>query len=222
MSAPSSPFRYCLGGQIFLPDIFLTLSHTCLIGVFVDSFETYSAHDWRFFWLKSRLACVCDLLKADKVSPLRSRLWRTLLSSAHLAFRASRHSSSNQGFDFLGMVVALGMLSFAALVKCSTKEFKGSAYSRYPRWSFPCTNRETVPNRPWKTPNGKDHSWLPYDLLIITMGTPLPELKTESCHGANFVVNGVVSDDKVGIKTTLDLVFTLNVPYGIISERDVV
>ena len=130
MAAPSFPFRYCLGGQIFLPDIFLTQSHTCLIGVFVDSFETYSAHDWRFFWLKSCLACACDLLKADKVSPLSSRLWRTLLSSARLAFGASRHSSSNQGFDFLGMVLALGMLSFAALAKCSTKEFKGSASSR--------------------------------------------------------------------------------------------
>ena len=31
---------------------------------------------------------------------------------ACLAFRAYRHSSSNQGFDFLGMVVALGMQSF--------------------------------------------------------------------------------------------------------------
>ena len=120
LAAPSFPFRYCLGGQIFLPDIFLTLSHTCLIGVFVDSFETYSAQDWHFSWLKSRLACAYDLLKADRVSPLSSRLWRTLLSSARLAFRASRHSSSNQGFDFLGMVVALGMLSFAALVKWPT------------------------------------------------------------------------------------------------------
>ena len=46
-----------------------------------------------------------------------------------LAFRASRHSSSNQGFDFFGMVVALGMQSFAALVMCSTTECKGSAFS---------------------------------------------------------------------------------------------
>ena len=63
------------------------------------------------------------------VSPLNSWLCRTLLSRARQAFRASRHSSSNQGFDFLGMVVALGMQSFAALVMCSTKECKGSASS---------------------------------------------------------------------------------------------
>ena len=39
--------RYFLEGQIFLPDIFLTLSHTCLIGVSADSnsFEIYSAFD---------------------------------------------------------------------------------------------------------------------------------------------------------------------------------
>ena len=41
--------------------------------------------------------------------PCNSRLCRTLLSRAPLAFRASRHSLSNQGFDFLGMVVALGI-----------------------------------------------------------------------------------------------------------------
>ena len=125
MVVPFFPFKYCLGGQIFLPDIFLTLSHTCLMGVSADSFETYSAHDLRFFWLKSRRACACDFLKADRLSPLNSRLCRTLLSRARLAFRASRNSSSNQGFDFLGMVVALGMLSFAALVMCSTKDCKG-------------------------------------------------------------------------------------------------
>ena len=130
MAVPFFPFRYSLGGQTFLPDIFLTLSHTCLIGVSVDSFETYSVYDWRFFWLKSRRAWACDLLKADRVSPLNSRLSRALLSRARLAFRASRHSSSNQGFDFFGMVVALGMLSFAALVTSSTKECKGSASSK--------------------------------------------------------------------------------------------
>ena len=130
MVVPFFPFRYCLGGQILLPDIFPTLSHACLMGVSADSFETYFAHDLRFFWLKSRQACACDFLKAVWVSPLNSRLRRTLLSRAHLAFRASRHSPSNQGFDFLGMVVALGMLSFAALVMCSTKECKGSPSSR--------------------------------------------------------------------------------------------
>ena len=55
---------------MFLPDIFLTLSQTCFIGVLADSFDTYSAHDWRFFWLKSRRAFACDLLKADTVSLL--------------------------------------------------------------------------------------------------------------------------------------------------------
>ena len=87
MVVPFFPFRYCLGGQIFLPDIFLTLSHTCLMGVSADSFETYSAHDLRFFWLKSRRACACDFLNADRLSPLNSRLCRTLLSRARLAFR---------------------------------------------------------------------------------------------------------------------------------------
>ena len=130
MVVPFFPFKYCLGGQIFLQDIFLTLSHTCFMGVSADSFETYSAHDLRFFWLKSRRARACDFLKADRLSPLNSRLCRTLLSRARLAFRASRHSSSKQGFDFLGMVVALGMLSFAALVMCSTKDCKGSPSSR--------------------------------------------------------------------------------------------
>ena len=80
---------------MFLPDIFLTLSHTCFIGVSADSFDTYSAHDWRFFWLKSRRAFACDLLKADMFSPLNARLCRTLLSRARLAFRASRHSWKN-------------------------------------------------------------------------------------------------------------------------------
>ena len=97
------------------------------MGFLADSFDTYSAHDWRFFWLKSRRAFACDLLKADMVCPLNFRPCQTLLCRALLALRASRHSSSNQGFDFLGMVVALGMHSFAALVMCSTKECKGSA-----------------------------------------------------------------------------------------------
>ena len=127
MAIPFYPFKYGLGRQIFLPDIFLTLSHTCFIVVSADSFDTYSAHDWRFFWLKSRRAFAFDPLEADMVFPLSYRLCLTLLSRAHLAFRASRHSSSNQGFDFLRMVVALGMQSFAALVMYSTKECKGSA-----------------------------------------------------------------------------------------------
>ena len=71
-----------------------------------------------------------DFLKADRLSPLNSRLCRTILSRARLAFRASRYSSSNQGFDFLGMVVVLGMLSFVALVMCSTMDCKGSPSSR--------------------------------------------------------------------------------------------
>ena len=57
-----------------------------------------------------------------------------------LAFKASRHSSSNQGFDFLGIVVALGMLSFPALVICLTKEcsLRHSCYNAHSRsiWSM--------------------------------------------------------------------------------------
>ena len=167
MVVPFFPFRYCLGGQIFLPDIFLTLSHTCLMGVSADSFETYSAHDLRFFWLKSRRACACDFLNADRLSPLNSRLCRTLLSRARLAFRASRHSSSNQGFDFLGMVVALGMLSFAALVMCSTKDCKGSPSSRMSSVILSSTDHQTVPNQPWKIPNGRGHSLVVSLLLAV-------------------------------------------------------
>ena len=95
MVVPIFPFRHCLRGQMFLPDIFLTLSHTCCIGVSADNFDTDSAHDWHFFWLKSRRAFACDLLKADMVSPLNYRQCRTLLSRARLACRASQHSSSN-------------------------------------------------------------------------------------------------------------------------------
>ena len=58
MVVPCFPFSYCLGGQMFFPDILLILSHTCFIGVSADSFDTYSAHDWRFFWLKSRVVRV--------------------------------------------------------------------------------------------------------------------------------------------------------------------
>ena len=41
------PILVLLGRADILPDIFLTLSHTCLMGVSADSFETYSAHDLR-------------------------------------------------------------------------------------------------------------------------------------------------------------------------------
>ena len=162
MVVPFFPFRYCLGGQMFLPDIFLTLSHTCFIGVSADSFDTFSAHDWRFFWLKSRRAFACHLLKADMISPLNYRHCRTLLSRACLAFRASRHSSSNQGFDFLGMVVALGMQSFVALVMCSTKECKGSASSSI---SWEMLSKQTrimklFPIGLGKNPVGRITAWL--------------------------------------------------------------
>ena len=36
------------------------------------------------------------------------------------------NSQSNLGFDLLGMVAALGILSLAALVVCLAKECKGS------------------------------------------------------------------------------------------------
>ena len=150
MVVPFFPFRYCLGGQMFLPDIFLTLSHTCFIGVLADNFEAYSVHDWRFFWLKSRRAFACDLLKADMVSPLNSRLCRTLLSRACLAFRASRHSSSNQGFDFLGMVVALGCSHLGPWLCAQQRSARDLLPLVYPQRCFPNTHRETVPNWPWK------------------------------------------------------------------------
>ena len=121
------------------------------MGVSADSFETYSAHDLRFFWLKSWRACACDILKADRLSPLNSRLCRTLLSRARLAFRASWHSSSNQRFDFLGMVVALGTLSFVALVMCLTKDCK---------WS-PSSEKVPAPNQSWRGCNHPTSNW-PY------------------------------------------------------------
>ena len=70
-----------------------------------------------------------------------------------------QHSSSNQGFDFFGMVVALGMLSFAALVMSSTKECKGSAsnvssviFSKHR--SLNCS-KSALENTQW---DGMDHS----------------------------------------------------------------
>ena len=143
---------------MFLPDIFLTLSHTCFIGVSADSFDTYSAHHWRFFWLKSRRASACDLLRADMVSPLNSRLCQTLLSRARLAFRASRHSSSNQGFDFLGMLVSLGMQPFATLVMCSTKECKGSASSSISSEMLSKHTSWNCSQLALEKTSGKDHS----------------------------------------------------------------
>ena len=56
MIVPFFPFRNCLGEQMFLPDIFLTLSHTCFIGVSVDSFDTwlhsgdYTETEMSSFW----------------------------------------------------------------------------------------------------------------------------------------------------------------------------
>ena len=50
-------------------------------------------------------------------------VWTNGLTNTRLTGNSRRH-------DFLGMVVALGMLSFAALVMCSTKECKGSPSSR--------------------------------------------------------------------------------------------
>ena len=78
-----------------LSDIFFTLSHTYLVGVLPDPFELYSVQDLRFVWLKSRQTCVCDLLKANMVSPLTYPPGRTLLFRARLVFRAFLHSSSN-------------------------------------------------------------------------------------------------------------------------------
>ena len=113
-----------------------------------------------FLWLRSRWAWAWAwaLLKADTVSPLSSQHCRTHLSRTHLAFRACQHSTSNQGFDFLGMVIALRMLSFAALVWSQQKSVEGLFPLGCPQWSLPSTDRETFPNRPWKTPNVKDHS----------------------------------------------------------------
>ena len=130
MAVPLFPFRYCLGGAKIFPRHF---PHPI-------PYILYRSVGWQlwdifcpwltFFWLKRRRAFTCHLLKADRVSPLSSWLCRTLLSQTRLAFRASPHSSSNQGFDFLGIVVALGMLQFEALVMISTKQCKGSASSR--------------------------------------------------------------------------------------------
>ena len=160
MVVPFFPFRDCLGGQIFLPDIFFTLSHTCFIGVLADNFDTYSAHDWRFFWLKSCRAFACDLLKADIVSPLNSRLCSTLSSRALLAFRASRHSSSNQEFDFLGMVLPLGCIHLRPWLCARQRSVRDLLPLVYPQRCFPNTHHETPPNWPWKNPMGGITAWL--------------------------------------------------------------
>ena len=118
--------------------------------------------------------------------------WRIVLSSkfstlsnslvqARLAFRSSSHSSSNQRFDFLGMVVALGMLSFAALVMCLTKECKDPLPLGCPQWSFPITGHGTVPNQPIrKIPHGKGHS-LVVSLLLMVRSKSV--WHNGQCHG---------------------------------------
>ena len=122
------PFRYCLGGQMFLLNIFLTLSHTL-----------YRSLNWQLWYI------FCPWLAFVLVEESPSlRLWP---SERRYAFpsRSPTLSSSlvqgppslqgfpaffiKPGFDFLGMLVALGMQSFAALVMCSTHECKGSASS---------------------------------------------------------------------------------------------
>ena len=126
MEAPSLPFWYCFGGQIFQPDIFLNLFHTCVIGVLELSFDTYCVHDSLFFWVNNRRACAWVRLKDMRVSTLGPLPLWAFLSKAHLVFSISRHSSSNQGLHFLGIVVALGMLSFAASMTWATNEVRGS------------------------------------------------------------------------------------------------
>ena len=131
-----------------------------------DVFARYFPHSIAHIWLKSRRAFACDLLKADMVSPLNARLCRILLSRARLAFRASRHSSSNQVFDFLGMVVALGMQSFGALVMCLTKECKGSASSSISSEMLSKHISWNCSQLALEKPSGKDHS-LVVSLLVM-------------------------------------------------------
>ena len=118
MESTSFPIRYSL-------DIILTLSHTCLIGVLVLSFETYFVQDSLSWGVNNCRASARVRLKDMSVSALgHPPLW-TFLSRARLALNISRHSSSNHGLDFFGTVVALGMLSFAALMRSSTKSVRG-------------------------------------------------------------------------------------------------
>ena len=79
-----------------------------------------------FFWVNNRRACAWVRLKNMRVSTLGPLPLWTFLSKARLVFSISRHSSSNQGLHFLGIVVALGMLSFAASLTWATNEVRGS------------------------------------------------------------------------------------------------
>ena len=79
-----------------------------------------------FFWVNNRWACAWVRLKDMGVSALGPLPLWTFLSRARLALNISRHSSSNHVLDFLRTVVALGMLSFAALMTSSTKDVRGS------------------------------------------------------------------------------------------------
>ena len=77
------------------------------------------------FWgVNNRWASAWVRLKDMSVSTLGPPPLWTFLSRARLALNISRHSSSNHGLDFFGTVVALGMLSFAALMTSSTKDVR--------------------------------------------------------------------------------------------------
>ena len=81
-------------------------------------------------------------------------------------------------FRFLGNRGCPTMLSFAALL--STKECKGSASSRMSS-VMPSKHRLwTVLNRPWKTPNVKDHSSVVS--LPLMVGSKLV-WDNDHCHG---------------------------------------
>ena len=123
------PIRYCLGGQTFLSDIFLTQSQKCLMGVSDDSFETYSAHDWCFFWLNSRQVASVTFWKL-----IEFPLWIldfVGLSCPRLALLSGHRGILHQtkGFISWGWWLPLGCCHLRPWL-CVRQECKGSTSSR--------------------------------------------------------------------------------------------
>ena len=126
-------------GPIFLPDIFFTLSHIYFIGVLVENFDIFCT--WVMFHpVEESRACACGLLKADMLSPLISLPCWTLWSGARLAFRAYLHSSSHQGFDFLGSGCHL-----RPWLRVWQRTPKGQPPQRCLQWSIPNRDHGIVP-----------------------------------------------------------------------------
>ena len=114
------------------------------IGVSLNSFETYSAHDWRFFWLKRRRTFTCYHRKADMVSPLNE--------SSTLSNSLAQGLPSLQGFPAFFITPKVRFLGDSGCpwyaVICSLG------------YVFEACILKLFPNWPWKKTVGRITAWL--------------------------------------------------------------